>query len=449
MASAVTLTTRRQFLRASAACAVSSGVVLGGEKRHAPSLDEAYRELGFDPRAAGSFSALWMADIHYGIGEPLAILPPIIAEIDRMRTRPAFVGIVGDLIVSASRSFGTIPDEQDCAKAVDEFRALKKHSDELARLAPLKLTLGNHDTYPGERDLSLFRCVFGDTPVMHAFEEKGVAFLIANGGSCGRLGEAQELWFRNEARRLHRDGGTLVAAIHQPSVGSVVRERSITSAVRRGFDGLRGDLWVVGGHVHANSDRVLRIPGGERLVNASITAANPTVWGTERPGYWLWCFRDGRLIGRIFRKVADDAGGWRIESPSITTPEQPLLMPFENDPDIVWKVLVGEGDEPYRTATQAAWCENYWAYAKQLDYRLPLSLAKGKATRCTILAEPMAPKGQSLQISTSADGQAWQPAEHEEHNNHYTLTIPADCVTSGALHLRMERCAVSGFALRA
>lgn len=441
--------TRRHFLRTSAAFTASSSIVLGQEKRHAKTLDEAYRQLGFDPKAAGSFTALWMADVHYGIGEAQAILPPIIGEIERMSTRPAFVSIVGDLIVSASHSFGTVPGEKDRALALDEFRTLKKHSDELARLAPLKLTLGNHDTYPGESDLGLFRSVFGDTPVTHAFEEKGVAFIIANGGSCGRLGEAQEAWFQTEARRLHRAGGTLVAAIHQPSVGSVVNERGITSAVRRGFDGLRGDLWVIGGHIHTNSDRVLRIPGGERLVNASITAANPTVWGTERPGYWIWCFRDGRLIGRIFRKVADEVEGWRMESPSVTTREQALLLPFENEPGILWKVLVGEGDEPYRTATKAAWCENYWAYAKQLDYRLPLSLAKGQAKHCTILAAPMASKGQTLQISTSADGQTWQPAEPDKKDSHYTLTIPANCITSDTLHLRLERCAVSGFALTA
>ncbi|MBL9156455.1 MAG: metallophosphoesterase [Verrucomicrobiales bacterium] len=445
----MTTNTRRHFLRTSAALAASSGIAIGEEKRHARTLDEAYRMLGFDPKAAGSFTALWMADIHYGIGKTQAILPPIIAEIERMSPRPAFIGIVGDLIVSASHSFGTVPGEKDRALALEEFRALKKHSNELARLAPLKLTLGNHDTYPGESDLGLFRSVFGDTPVTHAFEEKGVAFIIANGGSCGRLGEAQEEWFQKEARRLHRSGGTLVTAIHQPSVGSVVNERGITSAVRRGFEGLRGDLWVIGGHIHTNSDRVLRIPGGERLVNASITAANPTVWGTERPGYWLWCFRDGRLIGRLFRKVADEVEGWRIESPEVTTSEQALLLPFENEPDILWKVLVGEGDDPYRTATKAAWCENYWAYASQLDYRLPLSLANGKAKRCTILAAPMAPKGQTLQINTSADGRTWEPAEPEKKDSRFTLAIPASCLAGGNLHLRLERCAVSGFALKA
>ena len=52
-------------------------------------------------------------------------------------------------------------------------------------------------------------------------------------------------------------------------------------------------------------------------------------------------------------------------------------------------------------------------------------------------------------FSTSADGQTWQPAEPEKKDSHYTLTIPANCLASGSLHLRLERCAVSGFTLGA
>ncbi len=65
---------------------------------------------------------------------------------------------------------------------------MKPHYDELVRLAPVKLTLGNYDTYRGENDLSLFRRVFEDTPVTYSFETKGVAFIIANGGRLvGRI----------------------------------------------------------------------------------------------------------------------------------------------------------------------------------------------------------------------------------------------------------------------
>lgn len=445
------LNTRRRFLQqAGASLGVAalaplprSLAAVTNEPRKAATLEDAYRLLGFNPRAGDSFTALWTADIHYGIGKSEDILPPMMAEIAPMNPRPAFIGIVGDLIVSASRAFGIVPGENDRRLAVEEFRAMKPHHDELARLAPVKLTLGNHDTYPGEADLGLFRSVFGDTPVTHAFETKGVPFILANGGSCGLLGDAQQVWFNEQVKKFHRPGGTLICAIHQPSVGSIVHERGITAAVRQAYAEARGDLWVIGGHVHENGTRRLAIPRGDTLVNASITAGNPAVWGKERPGYWLWCFSAGRLAGRIFRQIGD-AAGYTIAAPAVTGRAEPLLLPFENRDDLLWKVLVGEGDEPYRRTTKAAWCLNYWTYVRQLDYEFPLNLAKGKAKRCLVLMNK--PTG----LSASANAKDWQPIENPERNGSITtFTIPQSCLDSGTLSLRMTDCSVSGFALTA
>ena len=422
-----------------------SQAAVTNEPRRAATLADAYRLLNFDPHAGDSFTSLWMADTHYGIGKPEDILPPMIAEIAPMNPRPAFIGIVGDLILSASRSFGIVPGENDRKLAVEEFLAMKPHYDELAQLAPVKLTLGNHDTYPGEDDLGLFRSVFGDTPVSHAFELKGVPFIIANGGSCGLLGDTQQAWFCEQVKKLHNPGGTLVAAIHQPSVGSIVRERGITQAARQAFAEARGDLWMIGGHVHENGDRRFSIPQGDTLINASITAANPVVWGKEQPGFWLWCFSAGRLVGRIFRRVGD-AAGYTLAPPEVTAQTKPLYLPFENRDDVLWKVLVGEGDEPYRRTTNAKWCLNYWTYVKQLDYEFPLSLAKGKAKRCLVIMDPSSEKPIGLAVSGNASD--WQPVTNPERDGSYTaFTIPQSCLESGVLSLRMTDCSVSGFAL--
>lgn len=443
--------TRRRFLHQTGAVFGAAALTplhrslaaVNNEPRRAATLDEAYKLLGFDPRAGDSFTALWMADIHYGIGKSEDILPPMMAEIAPMNPRPEFIGIVGDLILTASRAFGIIPSENDRKLAVEEFRAMKPHYEELARLAPVKLTLGNHDTYPGEDDLGLFRSVFGDTPVTHAFETKGVPFIIANGGSCGLLGDVQQAWFCDQVKRLHRPGGTLISAIHQPSVGSIVHERGITAAVRQAYAEARGDLWVIGGHVHENGASRLAIPRGDTLINASITAGNPTVWGKEQPGYWLWCFGAGRLVGRIFRRVGDGAG-YTVAPPEVTAKAEPLLLPFENRDDLLWKVLVGEGDEPYRRTTKAAWCLNYWTYVRQLDYEFPLNLAKGKAKRFVVIMNK--PTG----LSVSANARDWQPIANPERNGSYsTITIPQSCLDSGTLSLRMTDCSVSGFALTA
>jgi hypothetical protein len=445
--------TRRRFLDQTAAVLAAgtfaplerSLAVVGNESRRAATLEEAYKRLGFDARAADSFTSLWMADIHYGGGKPEDILPPMLAEIAPMNPRPAFIGIVGDLICAASRAFGIVPNEADRRTAVEEFRAMKPHYEELARLAPVKLTLGNHDTFPGEANLGLFRSVYGDTPVTHAFETKGVPFIIANGGSCGLLDDAQQTWFCEQVKRLHRPGGTLITAVHQPSVGNLVRERGITSAARAAFAGARGKIWLIGGHEHENRDRQFSIPGGESVMNAWITAGNRTSWGKENPGYWVWCFAAGRLVGRIFRHVGDPEG-YRLSAPEVAERAEPLLLPFENRDDLLWKVLVGEGDEPYRRTTQAAWCLNYWTYVRKLDYEFPLQLAKGKARRCVVLMASISSKPTGL--SVSADAKDWQAVENPEQNGSYlTFTIPQACLDSGSLSLRMTDCAVSGFGL--
>ena len=104
----------------------------------------------FDPRAPETFSVVWTADVHYGIGNGDKILPPMLKEVNALDPRPAFFGIAGDLILRASLRFGQVPDEKQKREAIGEFQAFKEHLDLLDRRIPAHLTLGNHDTYPGE-----------------------------------------------------------------------------------------------------------------------------------------------------------------------------------------------------------------------------------------------------------------------------------------------------------
>ncbi len=150
-------------------------------------------------------------------------------------------------------------------------------------------------------------------------------------------------------------------------------------------------------------------------------------------------------MGRIFRHMGDPEG-YRLSEPEVTERAKPLLLPFENRDDLLWKVLVGEGDEPHRRTTQAAWCLNYWTYVRKLAYGFPLQLAKGKARRCVVLMASISNKPTGL--SVSANAKDWQSVANPEQNGSYlTFTIPRSCLDSGTLSLRMTDCAVSGFAL--
>jgi hypothetical protein len=238
-------------------------------------------------------------------------------------------------------------------------------------------------------------------------------------------------------------------AVHQPSVGSAVRERGIGAAMRDALAEAKGDLWLLGGHEHRNEDQRFLLPSGVTLAQATITAGNPVVWGTDRPGYWVYCFQGGRLRGRLFRQVGG-ANGFSVHPATVTADPRPLRLPFEDHRDVLWRVMVGEGDESYRVTTQAAWCLNYWAYARRLEYRFPLSLTGGKARRCTVLMEPMGSKDRPLRISVSSDGEDWhEVADAAVQGQYHTFAIPKSCAASGTLVVRLENCAVSGFALGA
>lgn len=451
---------RRKFLRISSIAATTSTSIahLSGlaaaSQQHHQSLELAFASIGFNPRDMDAFTVVWLSDTHYNTGNTENILPPLTAEVEKMNPRPAFIGILGDLINTASLAFGVIPTAEHKQKAREEFQAFKKHYDELKRLAPVKLTLGNHDTYPDEADAGLFREVFGSTEVEHAFTEKGVPFIIANGGSSGYLGSRQESWFAESVKQLHKPEGTLITAIHQPSLGSMVRERGITANARQALRDTHGDIWQIGGHVHHNEDKLFSLPHGTTIKQTAITAANPAVWGTNHPGYWIWCFKNGKLAGRIYKKVGNGLPYFTHPTTLAKESATPLLLPFENREDILWKTLVGENDTPYRVKTEAGWCENFWAYAKRLEYQFPLKLGgtqddgSFKVKNALVLMSSMAAKDKSMALYTSANGQDWTAVENITiKGDYHHFPIPTNCLASGQLSLRMEQCAVSGFAL--
>src|SRR5687768_14715070 len=97
---------RREFVQSLAgAGALAGGIPLaaasaaGEPAGRFSTLKDAHAAAGFDPRAAGSFTVAWAADVHYGVGAGEQILPPLVREVNALNPPPAFFGIAGDLIL--------------------------------------------------------------------------------------------------------------------------------------------------------------------------------------------------------------------------------------------------------------------------------------------------------------------------------------------------------------
>jgi len=440
--------TRRDFLKVTGTAGAT--ILLGQPALSArassfKTLPDAFAAARFDPGADGAFTAVFCADTHYGHGDPNQILPPIIKEVNAMAPKPAFFAVNGDLICAASLSFGHVPNEAQKKQAIAEFRLFKEHLGAPDPSIPVKLTLGNHDTNPSEDEPVLFHTVFPDRPEFYSFDVKGIHFTCLNGGSSGYIDPEQREWFRGDVKQNHKPRATLVVVCHQPSIGSVVAERGITETIRDALSNASGRLWFIGGHIHANRDRRFQLRRST-ISEITVTTANPAIWGSEKPGYWIYGFAAGKMAVRVFRKLGDKSR-YELAPLPVTARPQPIRLPFEGQRGILWKVMVGEGDKPYLVEAKAAWCQNYWHYNRRLMYKFPLSLAGGKALRFGLLER--ASGREPRKYFVSPDGNNWREVKSvkRDKNSLTTFPIPADCRKAGKLAVRIERCAVSGFAL--
>jgi hypothetical protein len=416
------------------------------------SLSEAMAKAGFDPYADESFTAVFAADLHYGYSESASaassddgqaqILQPVLDEINAMKPAPKFFAVIGDLICKASLHFGQIPDQKQKEEAIAEFRLFRDHLQPLSPGIDVKLALGNHDTYPGEDDPVLFHTVFPEHPEYHSFTIMGIHFVFLNGGSSGYIDQEQREWFRDDILRNHKPGSTLMIACHQPSLGSVTSERGIPETMRYVLSDCEGEIWMIAGHCHRNHDECFQLPK-TIITQATITSANPVGWGSENPGYWIYGFSKGKLVVRIFRKLGD---GFSIAPAPPVEKARPIILPFEGHDEILWKVMVGEGDRTYLVDAKAEWCINYWHYSKYLIYKFPLSLANGKAKRFALLETPSGKEPRRYFVSPDAEN--WEEVTSVHRQGSYTsFPIPQECHNAGVIVVRIEGCVVSGFAL--
>ena len=298
---------RRQFVRSVVGGAAAGGLgrlpaSVAAEREYPFStLQEAERAPG-SIRASETFRVVWAADVHYGFGSGDKILPPLLREMHALEPRPAFFGIAGDLIQKASLHFGQVPDEKQKQEAVAEFRAFKEHLSQSIRASPCIWPWAITTPIPARasRRCSIKSFRIGRNITRSRSRESPSSSSTAAVVVCCR--RRRRAWFREQVRKHHRPGSTLVVVLHQPSLGFVVRERGVTAAVREALADCRGDLWMIAGHEHHNKDDCFRLPHAV-ITQAAITAGNPSAFGTERPGYWIYGFTKGKVTARIFRRL--------------------------------------------------------------------------------------------------------------------------------------------------
>jgi hypothetical protein len=152
------------------------------------------------------------------------------------------------------------------------------------------------------------------------------------------------------------------------------------------------------------------------LIEHHITCGTINIWGgPEKPGYWIYCLKDSKIVGRIFRQRFK---GYRHQlMPDLTQAEQ-VPMPFDHLKNIRWKLMVGEGDRNFCVHAQAGDCLNYWSYVKELIYRIPLSevnnTCSALAVLATVRAEHLQNKGQYF---FSPDLNSWHEVALQNDNN--------------------------------
>ena len=409
-------------------------------------LPEAFRVLGFDPTIKGNSFFVVTADVHYGIGEDGML--PTIQEVNQMNPLPAFFCVDGDMILNGSRHFGAIPDANGLQAANHEFNEFKAHADLLNPQIPLLLVLGNHDTHPKEIEPAMFWEVFPDRPPYQSFDIEGVHILSLNGHNTGYIDPIQMKWLLDDISHIPSKQ-TVIIFVHQPSISRRVRERGLPEAVSEAFKNHHGLVWLIGGHEHWNRQKIFQLKNTQ-LIEHQITCGSNKIWGgPEHPGYWIYCIRKGQVIGRIFKQQFK---GYRLEpEPDLNLTEK-IPTPFDHINHYLWKLMVGEGDRNFLIESKAADCLNYWAYVKELVYRIPLKYAGNRGKTIAMLTDhKLQNLQQEGQYFLSSDLINWQEIKLKNANyDVLQFSIPSTFINLENIYFKFTPsgvAAVAGFAL--
>lgn len=409
-------------------------------------IDNAFKAAEFNQAKDNASFFIVLSDSHWGLGGE-GIPKAFIDEINAMKPLPKFLLINGDIINSASVCFGNVPKSPKAKeKALNEFKELKTFLGQLNPKISYKLTLGNHDTYPYEKDAGLFHQIFPKHTLYSSFDLSGVHIVLLCGGQSGDIDKKQLEWLKKDIAKIPKDQ-TVILFAHQPAFSQIVRERGISQAIRSVFAQHRGNMWVVGGHCHRNSIQVFNLPE-TKIVQTTIISSNPKK--VKAPGYWVYCLENGKVQSRIYREINS---GFRIAKKPNYAKTKEIPIPFAETENRLWTLMIGDGDRQYLVKGKGGDVVTWWAYIKELIYKLPLSKANNQATQIALLANlGKIDTDKTNQIYLSADGENWQEQKLSQPSNQvYLFDIPEDMRQKQYLFVKIignnSTCYLGGFAL--
>jgi hypothetical protein len=266
---------------------------------------------------------------------------------------------------------------------------------------------------------------------------------LLNGGHSAAISPTHRDWLVKDLASIPKNQ-TVISFVHQPALGALVRERGIPAAVRRAYAPLEGEVWLIAGHDHVNRDRVFDLPK-TKIIEATIARATPHPRIRQRPGYWVYCIKNGKVFARIFHMLDK---GYRIGPAVNLSKSKPIRLPFESRRDILRKYMVGDKDErSCRVKLIGGDCEQWLYYIRELTYRALLNDLPAQPDRIGLLASG------PFDGFSSHDNASWQPLERiEEKDSVHVYPIPANCLASGQMFIKITRIGkadvgVAGFAI--
>ena len=424
-------TTRRSFIEGTIA-AVGAAFLPTAVCAAEEDWKAAFRSLGFDPNAPGSSVFVITSDIHADKWH--VHLAEHVAFWNSMDPKPAFVCALGDF-ANINQHFGHRPSEAEAARrAAAHFGPINEVLTKGLRPdIPRVYVIGNHDSYPGEGDLALWREYFPDQPPYCAFDACGLRFVKWNGGGDGMIDAAQEKWIMEECAKCPKDK-QLVVLVHQPSVGMCGMERDIGRVARAALAGRPGVTWLLGGHEHGNDASAWTLPGGGALAVAVHTM--------DLKGWWMYGVRQGRIVARLFKGEGTPDFS-RERMPSEFPSKGNIPVAYEGRTDVVWNAFVGsEAEKRSRVVPDPAGDNGGWLfYVGHIVNRFPKKQVAPSATRFGILGRLWGERKTHAPapVFFSSDGKNWiESKQSAVVKEVYEYPIPSGHIDADELWMRYD-----------